>query len=265
MKKINFVNKYEKKKVPAEKKFFYVILTICIAVVAVTGFIGTVNKSDVKKQPSNSKEVLKSSSENTLKPEYDEKNPSYDVIIPSEDSKKEQTEKQPKKEIEQPNPVNPEKEIVEITPEITVTEETNVPKPEEITSVPMPVEGTIMKMHSDKVPVFSKTMNDWRVHNGIDIACKIGDKVYASADGTIKEAYVDDKLGATIVIEHGGIETKYSNLASTDMAKNGGNVKKGDVIGVVGDTAKYEIADKAHLHFEIIKDGISINPESFLK
>lgn len=248
MKKINFVSGYEKKKSSGEKKFFYTVLVLCIIAVAVTGYI-TLSDNDISDtKPINTKEVLKSSEEKTPSNEIIEEVPSYDVIIPDEDKEK-------------------DNEIV-ITPEVEVnrTNETKIEEFDKIDNISMPVDKSdILKAHSNNVPVFSTTMNDWRIHNGIDISCSIGDNVYACASGTIDDVYIDNKLGATIVIKHDGFMTKYSNLSSVEGAAVGGTVKKGDVIGVVGDTAGYEIADEPHLHFEIIKDGESVDPMKYIK
>ena len=246
MKKINFVSKYEKKKMPGEKKFFFTVLLICVVAVAVTGFITMQPNNDISEPKSaGTKEVLKNSQEKITPPEYEDASPTYDVIVPESEEETE-TEKTP--------------EI-----EVTKTNETKIAEIAEVDSVIMPTEGEIIKAHSDDIPVFSKTMNDWRIHQGIDIACNIGDSVYACASGTIKDIYNDDRLGATIVIEHNGFLSKYSNLSSVEGAVPGTQINQGDVVGVVGDTAKYEISDEAHLHFEIIKDDKSVNPLEYLK
>jgi murein DD-endopeptidase MepM/ murein hydrolase activator NlpD len=52
---------------------------------------------------------------------------------------------------------------------------------------------------------------------------------------------------------------------SADFFKEGDSVKKGDTIGTVGESASFEIAEVPHLHFEIYKDGESINPTTLLK
>ncbi|MBE7031163.1 MAG: M23 family metallopeptidase [Ruminococcaceae bacterium] len=131
-----------------------------------------------------------------------------------------------------------------------------------ITLIP-PVAGGVLKAHSDTELVYSKTMEDWRLHQGMDIRADIGATVSAAADGTIVETGEDMRFGRYIVIDHGAIKTRYCNLASTDMVRRGNAVSKGDAIGVVGDTASFEIAEEAHLHFEVIADGKVVNPEDY--
>ena len=128
----------------------------------------------------------------------------------------------------------------------------------------MPVAGEVAKPHSDTELTYSKTLGDWRLHKGVDIKSPIGSTVMAAADGKVSECYTDNAYGVSIIIDHGnGFLTKYSNLSSTDMVDVGKDVGAGDAIGVVGDTAEFEIADEAHLHFEVIKDGRSTNPEEY--
>lgn len=134
-----------------------------------------------------------------------------------------------------------------------------------VTSMQSPVSGEILKPHSDTELSYSKTMEDWRLHKGVDIAAPIGTTVIASAKGTVSDCYTDTACGVTVVIDHGnGIMTKYSNLASSKMVEPNQSIESGTAIGVVGDTAEFEVADEAHLHFEVIKNGISVNPSDYI-
>lgn len=136
----------------------------------------------------------------------------------------------------------------------------------EITHLLRPAPGEVLKGHSDTELTYSKTLEDWRLHKGADIKAPIGTTVIAAAKGTVSECYSDNAYGKSIIIDHGnGFLTKYSNLSSTDMVDVGKEVDAGDAIGVVGDTAEFEIADEAHLHFEVIKDGRSTDPEQYFE
>ena len=78
----------------------------------------------------------------------------------------------------------------------------------------LPAEGYVMREFSDDVLVFSPTMNDYRVHMGVDIAGKVGDPVYAFCEGTVKEISNHPFMGKTVVLTHAnGIESRYMNLA----------------------------------------------------
>ena len=61
----------------------------------------------------------------------------------------------------------------------------------------------------------------------------------------------DPRYGLTVVIEHtNGFQTIYSNLLTAEFVEEGEEVKQGDTIATVGNTATFEIADESHLHFE---------------
>ena len=138
-------------------------------------------------------------------------------------------------------------------------------KPEKLTFV-SPVVGEVTKHHSLEVPVFSNTLNEWRVHTGIDISTNEAAEVFCSADGVVSKVYSDPFLGKTVEVSHeGGITSIYSNLSATDVAvKEGDTVKSGALIGKVGDTSLSELADEAHLHFAIKVNGVSVNPLDYI-
>ena len=137
-------------------------------------------------------------------------------------------------------------------------------KPEKLTFV-SPVVGRVTKGHSLDTPVFSDTLQEWRVHTGIDISADEGSKVYASATGVVSKVYSDPFLGKTVEITHeGGIISVYSNLNSDVKVKEGESVSSGAVIGTVGDSSISELADEAHLHFAIKVNGVSVNPLDYI-
>lgn len=128
-----------------------------------------------------------------------------------------------------------------------------------------PVNGNLVKDYSADIPVFSLTMEDYRVHCGIDIGAEAGTDVMAAADGKISKVFYDPMMGQTVEITHdGGYVSVYKNLRTKLPVGTveGASVSAGDVIGYVGDTALVEISDSPHLHFEIIKDEEFTNPLS---
>lgn len=138
-------------------------------------------------------------------------------------------------------------------------------KPEKLTMV-SPVVGEVTKHHSMDMPVFSTTLNEWRVHTGIDISAEEGAEVFAAASGTVSRVYNDPLFGKTVEITHdGGVVSVYSNLDNTGVAvKEGQTVKSGAKIGVVGDTSLSELADESHLHFGVKVNGVSVNPLDYI-
>ena len=125
--------------------------------------------------------------------------------------------------------------------------------------------GNVIKEWSADIPVFSNTMEDYRVHMGIDVEAELGSSVYAVADGTVESIEFHPMMGQTVVICHAdGYKTVYQNMQTAVPAgiEAGAAVKAGDEIGFVGDTALVEISEEPHLHFEMYKDDICENPLS---
>lgn len=128
-----------------------------------------------------------------------------------------------------------------------------------------PVKGTILKDYSSDELQYSETMNDWRVHTGIDISNEEGTDVSAAADGTVETVVKDGMLGTCITILHpDGTKTIYGNLREDSAVSEGTNVKAGEVIAKIGKTAALEILEEPHLHFEVIYQGKNVNPIDFL-
>ncbi|MBQ4145803.1 MAG: M23 family metallopeptidase [Clostridia bacterium] len=129
-----------------------------------------------------------------------------------------------------------------------------------------PVQSEITKDYSADELVYSETMQDWRVHEGIDFHADEGTEIRAAADGTVEATYQDGMMGASVVIAHdGGVKTFYGNLQEDSMPSVGTFVKTGEVIGLAGQTAALEINDGPHIHFEVIENDKRLNPHDYLK
>lgn len=130
-----------------------------------------------------------------------------------------------------------------------------------------PVEGIVTHKHDLTTAVYSITMNDYRVHCGIDICANAGDNVIACCDGTVIDVVNDPFMGMSVTIDFGGgLIGCYRNLSLqlADNIEKDANVKSGQVIGSVGETAALEIAQYPHLHFELTYNGSKIDPLSVI-
>ena len=128
-----------------------------------------------------------------------------------------------------------------------------------------PVGGQVEVHHCHDTLVFNRTMGDWRVHLGVDIAADLGETVLASANGTVYRVFQDDLLGTTVIIDHGGgLQSLYANLAEVPLVTEGQEVTMGMPIGAVGTTALAKSGVVHHLHLEFIEDGVRVDPLLFL-
>jgi murein DD-endopeptidase MepM/ murein hydrolase activator NlpD len=101
-----------------------------------------------------------------------------------------------------------------------------------------------------------------RDHKGLDFTAEIGTPVYATGDGQVKSRYFSGSFGNVIFINHDfGYETRYAHLSEFN-SKVGQKVKRGDIIGFVGNTG---LSRGPHLHYEVLYKGLQINPINFFQ
>ena len=140
---------------------------------------------------------------------------------------------------------------------------TDPPKPT-VPTLSLPVDNsTLLQTHSVEIQVFSRTMQDWRVHTGIDLATEADAPVLAAADGTIARIWDDPMMGKCIAISHAAdSQTVYKNLSLElpDGIVEGASVLRGQRIGTVGESAMAEIAEEPHLHLEMTVSGQTVDP-----
>lgn len=146
------------------------------------------------------------------------------------------------------------------------TEESNTSDTTVELSFEKPVEGDIVRDFAMDSLIYSETLQEWTTHTGIDIKADKTTVVKAAEAGTVKTIKNDPRYGLTIVVEHAnGFQTVYSNLLTSEFVVEGEKVEKGQSLGTVGNTAAFEIADEPHLHFEILKDSVQVDPNIYLK
>ena len=158
----------------------------------------------------------------------------------------------------------------------------SAPKATEITSMPelpvddtpvtpeapriivSPLKGEVVTAFSVDQLVYNPTLEDWRIHDGLDISAEEGTSVLAASSGTVLSVEDDALMGTTVTLEHGGgYQTTYASLQADPAVEVGDSVSAGQIIGVVG-TAPAEAAQGTHLHFSVEKDGDAVDPEAYL-
>lgn len=98
-------------------------------------------------------------------------------------------------------------------------------------------------------------------HPGVDIDAKFGQPVVATADGVVEYAGWYKTYGEAVIIDHkDDYQTLYGHLSKIRV-KEGQGVKAGDIIGYAGSTGR---STGPHLHYEVIKDGKTVDPANYL-
>jgi len=264
-----------------DKKGFYIILILCIAVVGATAVFVTTNNVTSSKQDLNAEKIipdeLSDDSITDVETEPVEESPiGSAATLPEKavavndtggkaekatDTVAQKTETKPAApKTDSKSPANTNKEPAD--KKTTDTKSTGKAQNQEFI---MPVVGGVTFVFAQDKLVYSKTLEEWRTHSGIDLAADRGTAVKVVADGVVSEIKNDPRFGITVIVNHdNGLQTVYANLASDDMVNPNQKLKQGDIIGCVGNTALFESAEQSHLHFEVLKDNEIVNPESYL-
>jgi len=109
--------------------------------------------------------------------------------------------------------------------------------------------GFGMRLH----PIF-KT---WRMHAGIDFSAPSGTPIYATGDAQVSRVGYFGGYGNQVTLDHGyGYKTSYAHMRSY-IVKKGQKVKRGQLIGYVGNTGA---STGPHVHYEVVKNGKKVNP-----
>lgn len=230
-----------------KKRSFYVALGICLAAIGIASFVTYNNvknyvlKENLSKQ---SMEFSKQLKNNTNKPpdsctNYEQDN--FENYQCDNDNV--------------PETVKP-----------VETDNIDIPvKAQKAGSINYPSESKdILKNYSGDNPVFSKTFNDWRIHNGVDFALEKGSRVISITKGTVKNVFKDPVYGITVEVEHDGDFTAfYAGLNEDILVKINDLIEAEQQIGTVGNVPG-ESKDEPHLHLSIKKSDRFIDPMKIL-
>lgn len=227
-----------------KKEGFYVILFICLCIVATVAVITAKNGKTLKTKPpvvENKVNTPKKLAQNIDEPKLDMEN----ALQVKKDKEKESN-----------------KSTTSNSKNITTVSKTTD------TKFIKPVDGVLGRSYTEDT-IYCETLGTWRTKSGIDIKAQLGTKVVASADGVVEKIDNDNtELGKYIVINHqNGIKTIYSNLDENVSVKKDQKVTKGQQIGKIGKTAGNYSNEKYgdHLHFEVLKDNAGIDPTKYIK
>lgn len=99
-----------------------------------------------------------------------------------------------------------------------------------------------------------------KMHTGMDFSAPTGTEIYATGNGKVIKAEYDRGYGKHVIIDHGfGYQTLYGHMSDINV-KAGQQVLRGETIGKIGNTGT---STAPHLHYEVIKNGVKINPVNF--
>lgn len=126
-----------------------------------------------------------------------------------------------------------------------------------------PVNGRLLSRFGEREDPFTgegEAHNEF--HSGVDISAAMGTSVHAAADGVVEyAASVGDGYGKMVVIDHGnGLQTRYAHLSRFEVIP-GQEIRRGEILGYSGNTGR---VTSPHLHFEVRRGGVAVNPYPYL-
>ena len=217
------------------KKYgFYMIVTLCVAAVAVSSYyaVNSIvdNIVDGGKQPSDDAGIEQ--------PE-----------VPVSEDPEPAAVSQPKAEPAAEPATDPAAAIVEPKQPVYVK----------------PANGNSMSPFSGETLVKNETLNEWRTHNGVDYAALEGDTAVAVYGGKILSAEKDGLWGYKVnVLLDTGYTAVYCGVEPNDAIYAGIRVEQGDVIGKIGASTVMEASLGRHLHFEMTLGGKYVDPAKLI-
>lgn len=234
-----------------KREGFYVVLFVCLCIVATIAVVTVKgNKSDMDGPPSVQHEEDLRLSEGHESKEIDINNA---LQVKDNNKKSEET-------------IKVEEKNEKVSSTVESKDSAAVSKSVD-TKFEKPVEGSLVRQFTEET-IFCDTLGTWRTRSGVDIKADLGQKVLAVSDGVVEKVDNDNtEFGRYMVIDHkNGLKTLYSNLEDDVQIKEGQKISKGQEIGKVGKTAGNYSEEKYgdHLHFEVLKDNIKVDPEKYV-
>lgn len=225
-----------------EKRGYYIVIILCLAIILTTAIYVTTYNIGSDKELDYQGTLPDEITDDTLAQSGTLIQPAVDVSVVAE--------------------AKPEENKVSGNT-VTAVNATVPTAPTKFTTAP--VFGQITFEFSLDRLVYSKTLEEWRTHSGVDISADRGTAVKAVADGIVSEIKHDPRYGFAVIIDHqNGLKTLYANLAESDAVSTNQRIKQGDNIGNIGNTAAFESVEPPHLHFEVLKNNSGVNPVSYL-
>ena len=244
------------------KKFQYVVAATCLLVGAM-GFVGlyATNQAEEKEQAKN-QQIVEESEEIILG-----SNLSNTEVDDSDDNKNQVAGIDENADIEDADGENQQEvakdeSLEEGAPVGTITQETLHFTPEN--GLVWPIEGTVLLDYSMDSTIFFPTLQQYQYNPAMVISGTVNDKVYFVARGKITNIETNEVTGCTVTQDIGdGYTAIYGQLKELNF-EVGDMVESGQVVGYVSEPTKYYSVEGSNVYFQVLKDGVPVDPEEIL-
>lgn len=252
------------------KRYQYVVAITCLLLSAM-GFVGLYMTNQTEEEQAKNQNIVEESEEiilgSNLSESEDENSDTEnqmaeideDVNIEDEQnvaSDEEETGIDENQGLAQQEPVEDETAVGNITQETLHFNPKN--------GVVWPIEGTVLLDYSMDSTIFFPTLQQYQYSPAMVIAGKVNDKVYFVAKGKITNIETNEETGCTVTQDIGdGYTAVYGQLKELNF-EVGDMVESGQVVGYVSEPTKYYSVEGSNVYFQLLKDGVPVDPEEIL-
>lgn len=239
------------------KRFQYVVAATCL-LVATMGFVGlyATNQTEDKDDIAKNQQLVEESEEIILGSD----------LLDLEDTEEEIQEDQIVENVDEVELEGYENDVIppveDETPVGTITQEALHFNPEN--GVVWPIEGTVLLDYSMDSTIFFPTLQQYAYNPAMVFSGAVNDKVYFVAKGKITNIETNEETGCTVTQDIGdGYTAIYGQLKELNF-EVGDMVESGQVVGYVSEPTKYYSVEGSNVYFQVLKDGVPIDPEEIL-
>ncbi len=242
------------------KKYQYIVAIACV-MVGVVGFasVYAVDKSQKNEQENNSQLMQNTESSENI-PLVNNSQEADSQFADNNDSQLEPEVED--SQVASNDSENSEAEAQGETTVGTVTEETLHFQPEK--GLVWPLEGPTLLDYSMDGTIYYPTLQQYQYNPAMVIGGEVNDKVYFVARGKVTNIETNEVTGCTVTQDLGdGYTAIYGQLKEV-QANVGDMVESGQVVGYVSEPTKYYAVEGANVYFQLLKDGVPVDPEEII-
>ncbi|MBR3812035.1 MAG: M23 family metallopeptidase [Agathobacter sp.] len=251
------------------KRYKYVVAITCFMLSAI-GFVGLYMTSQTQEEAKNkniveeSEEIilgsnLSESEDENIDTENQIAGIDEDVNIEDEQnvaSDKDEVSIDENQELAQQEQKDDETQVGNIKPETLHFNPKN--------GVVWPIEGNVLIDYSMDATIFFPTLQQYQYSPAMVIAGRVNDRVYFVAKGKITNIETNEETGCTVTQDIGdGYTAIYGQLKELNF-EVGDMVESGQVVGYVSEPTKYYSVEGSNVYFQLLKDGVPVDPEEIL-
>ena len=246
------------------KRYQYVVAATCLLLSAM-GFVGlyATNKAEEKEEQAKNQQIVEDSEEIILGSDlFDTEDEQDQVAGIDENVNVENPDEEIKSDDDEQQEIAEQEAIENETPVGTITQEALHFNPEN--GVVWPIEGTVLLDYSMDSTIFFPTLQQYQYNPAMVLAGKVNDKVYFVAKGKITNIETNEETGCTVTQDIGdGYTAVYGQLKELNF-EVGDMVESGQVVGYISEPTKYYSVEGSNVYFQVLKNGVPVDPEEIL-